>query len=103
MKQLLEEAKEIIPSLPDKAVINAYSGIRCKLSPPEAGGWADYRIEESKHTPGMINLLGIESPGLTDAPAIAKEVVRMISEKIELNKKMILSPEKGGKGLLRCL
>ena len=94
MKQLLEEAKEIIPSLPDKAVINAYSGIRCKLSPPEAGGWADYRIEESKHTPGMINLLGIESPGLTAAPAIAKEVVRMISEKIELEEKEYFKPRK---------
>jgi len=87
MNNLFQEAKEIIPSLPDKAVINAYSGIRCKLSPPESGGWADYRIEESKNTPGFINLLGIESPGLTAAPAIAKEITKMISRFIELKKK----------------
>ena len=87
MKTLLKEAKEIIPVLPDKAVINAYSGIRCKLASSEQGGWADYRIEESKQTPGLINLLGIESPGLTGAPAIAKEVAKIISQSLELKTK----------------
>jgi len=87
MNNLFLEARDIIPSLPDKAVINAYSGIRCKLASPESGGWADYRIEESKNIPGFINLLGIESPGLTAAPAIAKEIIKMISHLIELKKK----------------
>jgi glycerol-3-phosphate dehydrogenase len=87
MKTLFNEAKEIIPSLPEKAVINAFSGIRCKLASPDEGGWADYRIEESRQTPGLINLLGIESPGLTAAPAIAKEVSKMISKSIEMNTK----------------
>jgi len=87
MKSLFSEAKEIIPSLPDKAVINAYSGIRCKIVSPKEGGWADYRIEESKNTPGLINLLGIESPGLTAAPAIAKEIVNIVSRSIELKQK----------------
>jgi glycerol-3-phosphate dehydrogenase len=87
MKTLLKEAKDIIPILPEKGVINAYSGIRCKLASPNEGGWADYRIEESKQVPNLINLLGIESPGLTASPAIAKEVVRMIKNSIELKLK----------------
>lgn len=87
MRTLLRETKEIIHAIPDRAVINAYSGIRCKLASPEEGGWADYRIEESKNTPGLINLLGIESPGLTAAPAIAKEVRQMISDHIGLKDK----------------
>jgi glycerol-3-phosphate dehydrogenase len=87
MNNLLCEAREIIPSLPDKAVINAYSGIRCKLASPQEGGWADYRIEESKKTPGLINLLGIESPGLTAAPAIAKQIVNLVSDRLNLKKK----------------
>jgi glycerol-3-phosphate dehydrogenase len=87
MKTLLKEANEIIPIFPKSAVISAYSGIRCKLASPDEGRWADYRIEESKQTPGMINLLGIESPGLTAAPAISKEVVRMISKSIKLDPK----------------
>jgi glycerol-3-phosphate dehydrogenase len=87
MNTLLKEAREIVPALPDRAVINAYSGIRCKLSSPESGGWADYRIEESESTSGLINLLGIESPGLTAASAIAKEVKNMISRHAELTTK----------------
>jgi len=87
MNQLIIEAKEIIPSIPDKSVISAYSGIRCKLASPEEGGWADYKIYESKQTKGLINLLGIESPGLTAAPAIAKYVTKLISKHFDLNKK----------------
>ena len=87
METLFCEAREIIPDLPKKSVINAYSGIRCKLASPAEGGWADYRIEESKKTPGFINLLGIESPGLTAAPSIAKEVTKMLSKSIELKTK----------------
>jgi glycerol-3-phosphate dehydrogenase len=87
MNTLVKEAKEIIPALPEKAVINAYSGVRCKLASEKSGGWADYRIEESKTTSGLINLLGIESPGLTAAPAIAQEIRKMISKHIELEKK----------------
>ena len=38
MNLILNEVKEIIPSVNEKAVINAYSGIRCKISPPEYDG-----------------------------------------------------------------
>jgi len=84
MRTLFREAKEIMPALPERSVIAAYSGIRCKLAPPEEGGWADFRIEESSQVPGMINLLGIESPGLTAAPAIAREVTRLLSGTLPL-------------------
>ena len=87
MVQLLKEAKEIVPSISSKNIISAYSGIRCKLASPEEGGWADYSIEESKQNPGFISLLGIESPGLTAAPAIAKYVLKIISKHLELKKK----------------
>ncbi|MFO7677783.1 MAG: NAD(P)/FAD-dependent oxidoreductase [Thermoplasmatota archaeon] len=87
MKTILDEAKKIIPCITSKSVISAYSGIRCKLAPAKPGSWADYRIEESKNTPGLINLIGIESPGLTAAPAIACEVASMISKYITLKKK----------------
>jgi len=87
MEVLYSEAKEIVPNLPKKSVINAYSGIRCKLAPPEEGGWADYRIFDSRQNPGFINLLGIESPGLTSAPAISKEVKSMIDKHLDLKPK----------------
>jgi glycerol-3-phosphate dehydrogenase len=87
IKTLMSEAKEIIPKIPEEAVINAYSGIRCRLTPPEKNEIKDYRIEESRQNPGFFNLIGIESPGLTGAPAIAEEVARMISKRVELKTK----------------
>jgi glycerol-3-phosphate dehydrogenase len=87
MNKIFSEAKEIIPFLSKKAVINAYAGIRCKLTPPGSYKTADYIIEESKNNPGLINLVGIESPGLTAAPAIAEEVLNIVSKSIELKQK----------------
>jgi glycerol-3-phosphate dehydrogenase len=87
MKTIFLKAKEIIPSLPDTSVINAYAGIRCKISSLEEGGWADFRIGESKNTSGLINLVGIESPGLTASPAIAKEIVNIVAKYFELKQK----------------
>jgi glycerol-3-phosphate dehydrogenase len=84
MKQLLKESQKLIPNLPKKAIINAYAGIRCKLSPSTQDGWNDYTIQESTQTPNMINLIGIESPGLTAAPAIAQHITDLIKQKIDL-------------------
>jgi len=87
MKNLIIEAKEIISSIPEKGVIAGFSGIRCKLASEKEGGWADFRVEESTQTSGLINLLGIESPGLTGSVAIAKEVEKLINNHKELEAK----------------
>jgi glycerol-3-phosphate dehydrogenase len=87
MKILINKAKDIIPKIPDDAIINAFSGIRCKIKNTKEILFSDYRIEESKQNPGFINLIGIESPGLTSAPAIARKVVEMISKSIDMKLK----------------
>lgn len=64
------------PELPDGALAPDYTGIRPKLFP--AGGPAtDFVIEgEATHgVPGLVNLFGIESPGLTASLAIAEEAL----------------------------
>ena len=66
------------PELPDGALAPDYAGIRPKLFP--AGGPAtDFLIEgEAAHgIPGLVNLFGIESPGLTASLAIAEEVLAL--------------------------
>ena len=83
MEMLLNEAQALIPELPRRAVINGYSGVRCRSAPLEKG-WIDYRIEESRKNPGMINLIGIESPGLTGAVAIARYIVDIASRTVDL-------------------
>jgi L-2-hydroxyglutarate oxidase LhgO len=63
------------PALPDGSLRADYAGIRPKLSGPGMAA-EDFRIEgESVHgVPGLVNLFGIESPGLTAALAIAEYV-----------------------------
>ena len=70
------------PELPDGALQPGYTGIRPKLTgPTEAAG--DFLIQgPSAHgVTGLVNLMGIESPGLTAALAIAQEVVRELGVK----------------------
>jgi len=63
------------PDLPDQGLQPAYSGIRPKISAPGEPA-RDFLISsETEHRiPGLINLFGIESPGLTSCLAIATKV-----------------------------
>ncbi|MBT9504816.1 MAG: NAD(P)/FAD-dependent oxidoreductase [Burkholderiaceae bacterium] len=63
------------PGLADGALQPAYSGVRPKLHGPEQNA-PDFRIDgPAEHgVPGLVNLLGIESPGLTSCLALADEV-----------------------------
>lgn len=69
------------PALPDGALMPSYSGIRPKIVPP-AVAVQDFLIQgfEAHGVRGLINLFGIESPGLTSSLAIAGEVGRMATQ-----------------------
>lgn len=68
------------PGLPDGALAPDYSGLRPKLS-GKGEPAQDFRIDgpEVHGLEGLINLFGIESPGLTSSPAIAAEVARRLA------------------------
>jgi L-2-hydroxyglutarate oxidase LhgO len=63
------------PTLPDGALMPSYSGIRPKIVPP-AVARQDFMIQGPRDhgVAGLINLFGIESPGLTSSLAIADYV-----------------------------
>lgn len=63
------------PGLDPDRLQPAYAGVRPKLAGPDAG-FMDFRIDDEDHhgIPGLVHLLGIESPGLTASLAIAREV-----------------------------
>ena len=69
------------PGLPDGALHPGYAGIRPKLSGPGAAA-ADFLIQgpEAHGVRGLINLYGIESPGLTAALAIAERVTEAAAD-----------------------
>jgi glycerol-3-phosphate dehydrogenase len=93
-EKLKAEAFEIVPGLARFPFIHAYAGLRPKLTDPRgAVRMADFVIEESGVRPGWINLLGIESPGLTAAPAIARRVVEMIGGGMDLMERPGFDPD----------
>ena len=69
------EVRKYWPQLPDGALQPGYAGMRPKISGPHEAA-ADFAIlgPRTHGVPGLVHLLGIESPGLTSALAIAAEV-----------------------------
>ncbi len=80
MDKLKKEGTDLFPQMERMDCIRSFSGVRPKLVSEETGGYADFVIEESKRIPGLIQLIGIESPGLTSSIPIGKLVARMIEE-----------------------
>jgi L-2-hydroxyglutarate oxidase LhgO len=76
-----QEVRKYWTSLPDGALQPGYAGIRPKISGPNEAA-ADFCIQgPAVHgVQGLVNLFGIESPGLTSALAIGAEVARLVGE-----------------------
>lgn len=75
------EVRRYWPGLPDGALVPAYAGIRPKIHGPHEPardfliqGPADHGLR------GLVNLFGMESPGLTSALAVAEHVARVLSD-----------------------
>ena len=79
-REFLASAKRFIPSINEGDLIPDTVGVRPKLQAP-GEAFRDFIISEEsdKNLPNFINLIGIESPGLTGCLAIAKEVKKNVS------------------------
>ena len=75
-----ESAKTLLPEIEERDLQLGYSGLRPKLVPPGGKGIADFVITRDSNVPQAIHLVGIESPGLTAAPAIAEHVSKLAAE-----------------------
>jgi len=73
------EVRKYWPALQDGALSPGYAGIRPKLKPPQDGS-SDFVIQgPAVHgIRGLVNLFGIESPGLTSSLAIAQRVMLLL-------------------------
>ena len=67
-------AKKSVPSLDFKKTIRTFTGVRARSSTGE------FMIYPSKNAKGFIHAGGIESPGLTSAPAIAEYVAELLGQ-----------------------
>ncbi len=83
IEEFARGAKLLLPELEPADLVTAYSGIRAKLTPPSHDRRkrvVDFIIERDSQFPNVVQLMGIESPGLTSAPAIAEHVRNLVAE-----------------------
>ncbi len=86
--EVLEKARLSVPALDKKGIIHAFAGLRASSSSH------DFILRPSGENPRMIHAAGIESPGLTAAPAIALKVVEILKAGgMELRENGSFSPE----------
>ncbi len=76
LKEVFEKAKKLIPSVDISLTVKTFAGIRAQ---PNTN---DFIIEDYESPSNFINAIGIRSPGLTSAPAIARMVAEMVGRKL---------------------
>lgn len=88
VEDFAEAARQLLPELTVADLVPSYTGIRPKLAPPpgassssgSANAMTDFIIQRDPEFPRVVQLIGLESPGLTSAPAIAELVEGMVGE-----------------------
>jgi L-2-hydroxyglutarate oxidase LhgO len=75
-----EAVRRFVPGLRAEWLAPEFAGVRPKLAGP-GEGFRDFVVSEesARGLAGLVNLVGIESPGLTAAPALAERVVELLA------------------------
>lgn len=106
MKEIWSGAQKLVPSLSQRDVIAVFAGLRPGGNAPCQGCEVEYNkdfiIEIPDKVEGLVNLGGIESPGLTAAPAIAVRVTELLREAgEELRERSDWQPIRKGRPVFR--
>lgn len=96
MDGLQESGARMFKHMKREYYIRTFSGARPKRIDPATGEIQDFLIECRDEVPGVINLVGIESPGLTSALPIARRVVKLLREREELSPNPDFDPIRRG-------
>jgi glycerol-3-phosphate dehydrogenase len=80
VEAFLEAARPMLPEIGRGDLVLAYSGIRPKIVPPGGKEIGDFIVTRDPEVPRAIHLVGIESPGLTAAPSLARQVAGLAAE-----------------------
>ena len=92
MEYLRESASTLWPHIDRKDVIRTFSGILAKWV-DDKGVIQDFRIEvRDDIAPGAVNLIGIESPGLTAAVPMARYAISLLRDRFDLEERKDFNP-----------
>ncbi len=90
LEEVLKKAEMNVKDIPVKQVITSFAGLRAHEDGHE------FIIGEPEDAPGFIDCAGIESPGLTSAPAIGEMVAEIVKNKLNpTEKKNFIATRKG--------
>ncbi|MGC9348959.1 MAG: NAD(P)/FAD-dependent oxidoreductase [Anaerolineae bacterium] len=108
MSEIWKGALSLIPSLNTRSIIAVFAGLRPGGNAPSPNPDIDYQrdfvIEIPAEVQGLLNLAGIESPGLTAAPAIALRTIELLKEAgEELREKPDWNPNRPARPIFRHL
>lgn len=73
LEAILKSARNMVPSISENDVITSFAGIRSVLD-------EDFYIDISKRAPALVQVAGIQSPGLTASPAIGEYVKELLKK-----------------------
>lgn len=90
LKEIVKKASQTVEHIPFRQVITSFAGLRAH----EDGG--DFVLGEPEDAPGFFDCAGIESPGLTSAPAIGEYLAGKIAEKLVLSENPEFCPKRKG-------
>lgn len=88
LSDVSKRASESISNIPFNKIITSFSGLRAH----ENGD--DFVIGESKDVKNFINAAGIESPGLSSAPAIAEFIMNIVKDKLNPKENIRFNPRR---------
>lgn len=78
LEQVTRQAALSVSQIPGKQVITSFAGLRAHVTQFPEGAADDFVIGQVADAPGFIDVAGIESPGLSCAPAIGEYVADMV-------------------------
>lgn len=81
MEEIRQKALKSVPDIPYRATITSFAGLRAHEDRH------DFVLGEPQDCPGFFDAAGIESPGLTSAPAIGEYLAKLIAKKADASQK----------------
>jgi glycerol-3-phosphate dehydrogenase len=89
---LFRDGSRVFKQMKREYFIRNFSGIRTKRYDPATGETLDFLVESDDKHPNTVNLVGIESPGLTAALPLARRAVKMLCDREQPAKREDFNP-----------